>query len=267
MGEREKFIFHKANINMKFNRDNFVEIYQKILKYPMFSVNDTTEISHEFKNKGQIKLQAKKAVNIEDEEKFFAILYLLQTGKAKIVEKIELKSFNTTASVIEVKISDISELTNCNSYEHILDSVRKISSCTLEIFMFEKGKAKKTFFTYFFPFYEYISEKKVLNIFIDDRILIACQKKPLKLNIADYLCLKGHAKNLYKYLSSNVSKEKFHIYTITKRCHIKAKRKSEIKRAVKRALITVGKTQMFRGKKITIKDDFIYLKNSPFQNK
>jgi len=235
-----------------------IKIYNRQLKYPPVGITPATKTAHKVK-KGSAIMIATHEVTIYDEEKIFALLYLIQTGKAEM--QIMTVDQNFLVVKIIASIYNIAKLLNNFRYTNIIESLAKCEGMKLiyEIAKEEdgkvvKGKAITT------PIYriEPYQDKKIV-VYMDLKYYQACMEKPFFLNV-EYFKLKGHAKNVYKFLAINQCQKSINIDTIAERCLFSSQPPKERKRIVKESLQKIQNTEL--GKKIhfEIKNNQVIIK-------
>lgn len=236
---------------------NYIKVYNRLVKYPMFPVTPVKKTAHKVK-KGTAVMQSETEVTVYDEEKIYAILYLVQTKQAEITFK-EITD-TTTAVVIETSLYQIAKLIKNNNYANIIDSLVRVSNLTL-VYDVEKkadGKIIKGK-AIFHPIYKIeVLENKKIKIIMDSKFYNACISKHFFINV-EYFALAGHAKNIYKFLATNLTQKTISLTTISERCLFSKFQKKEQRRILKEALKKIQKTTLAKNYNFKLEKDILHI--------
>lgn len=229
-----------------------IEIYDRILKYPPFTVRRSEgpmRIEHQLENGGKVIAESLETVTTEDAEKLFVAIFFIQTnGSAK-----DWKYNNIEVTAGEVNIRDIIRLTNCKDENYIHKSLKRIAKLSIS-WNFPDGRQGVT---HILHEVEYDPRTGNLTLLFNKHFFRLCLEKYLTLDVVLFCKLSPTAKNLYAYLCSNPA-EKFHEETLFERAGIKT---SEIRN--KRISLRKTLNELVSHKYIfsyKISEGFIYLK-------
>jgi len=237
-----------------------IKVYNRQLKYPPVGVEPKAKTAHKVK-KGSAIMIAPHGITVYDEEKIFALLYLLQTGKAEM--QVVTVDQNFLVAKITTNIYNIAKLLNNFEYTNIIESLSKCEGMRLiyEIVKKENGKVVKgkAITT---PIYriEPYQDKKIV-VYMDLKFYQACLEKPFFLNV-EYFKLKGHAKNVYKILATNQCQKSIDIDTIAERCLFSSQPPKERKRIVKESLQKIQNTELGKNLQFEIKNNQVIIKKN-----
>lgn len=124
-------------------KDDKVNIYRRILKYPPFAVGKKSgamAIIHHTKN-GKVVARSAEYVTTEDAEKLYCILYIAQKNNTVKTINVTDKDFGDIIR-IDVLINDIKKITNNHDEQSILNSINRLQSLDIIYFELEKTKLK-----------------------------------------------------------------------------------------------------------------------------
>jgi len=246
-------------------KNNSIKIYNRQIKYPIAGANPAKKTAH-IVGKGTAIMIAEKEISVYDEEKIFALLYLIQNGKAEIMPTL----FDDRPVVkITTKLYRIKKILRNNNYLNIIESFAKIKGMTLiyDIEKKENGKTIKGKFITSPVIAMKAYEDEDFTVYLDEKYYYYCIEKPIYLN-AEYFSIKSpHAKNIYKFLVANQNQKRISLATISERCLFSHYPKYEQRRIVKEALQKINKTSI--GKKATyiLEKDYIVITQKPKKNK
>jgi len=239
-------------------KKNSIKIYNRQIKYPIVGANPVKTTAHKI-GKGMAIMIAEKEVTVYDEEKIFALLYLIQNGKAEIVSTL----FDDRPVVkIKTKLYRIKKLLKNNNYLNIIRAFTKLKGMTLIYDVVKKENEKKIrgkFITSpVIALRAYEDEDFV--VYLDEKYYYYCIEKPIYLN-TEYFAIKSpHAKNIYKFLLANQNQKRISIATIAERCLFSTQPKKEQRRIVKESLGKINKTSLGKSATYTIEKDYVVIK-------
>ncbi len=230
-----------------------VSVYHRFLRYPSFPITPRKEIIHSTNEGGKIIIVTNNAT-IEDEEKLFALVHLIQTGKAKVIDaKIvadkadEDDEEDNNLAIVETSLYQLFKITNVHDYKRIVDSLLKMSNVLMiSDFIENNGKHKKRYVKPIFKLV--VGENNKIKVYMYKRFLELCIKKALTFDLAIWLKLPPVAKNLYLFLYANLDKNTFSIDTIVERTLLRidtSEKKYTIKN-VRRAFDALKKEKIIR---------------------
>jgi len=217
-----------------------IKIYNRQLKYPPVGVEPRAKTAHKVK-KGSAIMIAPHGITVYDEEKIFALLYLVQTGKAEM--QIATVDENFLVVKVATKLYNLAKVLNNYDYKNIIESLTKLEGMKLIYdIKDEKGKNKgKAIATPVYRIEMYQNQK--LIVYMDAKYYQACMEKPFFLN-TEYFSLKGHAKNVYKFLATNQKQKSVNIDTVAERCLFSKYPKYEQRRIIKEAIKKIANTKL-----------------------
>jgi hypothetical protein len=249
-------------------KNNSIKIYNRQIKYPIAGANPVKKTAHKV-GKGTAIMIAEKEISVYDEEKIFALLYLIQNGKAEIVSTL----FDDRPVVkIKTKLYRIKKLLKNNDYLNIIRAFTKLKGMTLiyDVIKKENGKTIRGKFITSPVIALKAYEDEDFTVYLDEKYYYYCIEKPIYLN-AEYFDIKSpHAKNIYKFLVANQNQKRISIATIAERCLFSAQPKKEQKRIIKEALKRINKTSIGKSATYMLEKDYVVVKkkkNNPPPNK
>jgi len=217
-----------------------IKIYNRQLKYPPVGVEPRAKTAHKVK-KGSAIMIATHGITVYDEEKIFALLYLLQTGKAEM--QIMTVDQNFFVAKIITNMYNIAKTINNYNYKNIIESLTKIEGMKL-IYDIKDGKGKDKGKAITTPVYRIeIYQSQKLIVYMDLQYYQACMEKPFFLNV-EYFSLKGYTKNIYKFLATNQKQKSVNIDTVAERCFFAKYPRYEQRRIIKEALQKIKNTKL-----------------------
>jgi hypothetical protein len=227
-------------------KKDYFKIYHRQIKYPMVGIKPAKKIAH-IVGKGMAIMISDESITVYDEEKLFALLYLVQNGKAEIT--VAGKIGNISVVRITTTMYYIARLLNNYNYPNILKSLMRIQGMKIiyDVQKTEKGKKiqGKFIISPIIAIEPYQNGK--LTVYIEEKYYHFCLKNSILLN-KEYFAIKGgHTKNIYKFLLANQSQKRISIATIAERCLFSNQPKKEQRRIVREALERINKTSL--GKK------------------
>jgi len=244
-------------------KKNFFKIYNRQIKYPIAGANPAKKTAH-IVGKGTAVMIAEKEISVYDEEKIFALLYLMQNGKAEIMPTL----FDDRPVVkITTKLYRIKKILRNNNYLNIIESFTKLKGMTLiyDIEKKENGKTIKGKFITSPVIAIKAYEDEDFTVYLDEKYYHYCIEKPIYLN-AEYFDIKSpHAKNVYKFLLANQSQKKISIATIAERCLFSTQPKKEQRRIVRESLEKINKTSLGKSATYTLEKDYVVVKKKEKQ--
>ena len=117
-----------------------IKVYNRQLKYPPVGVEPRAKTAHKVK-KGSAIMIAPHGITVYDEEKIFALLYLVQTGKAEM--QIATVDENFLVVKVATKLYYLAKVLNNSDYKNIIESLTKLEGMKLIYdIKDEKGKNK-----------------------------------------------------------------------------------------------------------------------------
>lgn len=193
-----------------------LQIYRRIIKYSPFAIKrkeGPMKIEHHLQNGETVRAVAPQHVTVEDAEKLFVILYLLQTQP---LPRTEMQLGDIYAIATTIYIRDISKILNTHNYNNIITALQRLKELTIH-YEFEKGSISLGLV------HEIIYDETTGNIqiLLNKIFYDACRDKFLSINLIQYLSLSPSTKNLYSYLCSNPA-DKFLEETLFERAGITA---------------------------------------------
>lgn len=245
----------KSLSKTKHRKDSIVDIYHRLVRYPLFTTKKKTLVIQKFEH-GQATMQALEPVTVEDEEKLFAVLYLMQQNKT-FIKRLKVDDDNEFIYVV-CNIKDIAKLVNNNDYSSITNSFRKLAGIVFS-FTFTKGSEKIELVTHPVLRFLYNKTTSEIQLLFEKFFVEKFQKKTLQLDLENYLKLRGNAKNLYKFLLANADKKQFLLQTIKERCNIEATLDKHLRQKVKEAMLQI-QTQTDLVKSFKIQKDHLFVK-------
>lgn len=225
------------------NKKHFdIQVYSKMLKYPMFPIVRDIEVTH-FIHNIAITMRSSIPVSTNTEEKLFALLYLIKNKIAKI-ELLSNKEIEYY--VIKCTIKDIAQACSTKDYKNIIDELENLMKVT---FTFANPNGSRFSFTPIAAV-KYDASTGIVTTVMNSIFYKLCNSNmTLHLNFEKYQKLPPTAKNLYKYLIANSDKECLLINTIKERCHIKTTTKHHTVAKIKKAaesLVKEGLLSFFK---------------------
>ena len=235
-------------------KDNKVNIYRRVLKYPPFSAGKKSgamEIIHNTK-KGKVIATAHEWITTEDAEKLYNIIYIAQTNKqVKIINIDDDKLKNIIK--ININIKDIKKLTNNHNESKILDSIRRLKTLVITYQELIKNKLITEKAISIIIEYDFDARTGILTLYLNKEFYEACENKNLAINLDIYNKLTATSKNLYSFLATNSG----NIFTedlLIERLVILNKRKCDNQTAIKKALLELKSEHIIKDFKIVKKD-------------
>lgn len=236
-----------------FNRDD-LQIYRRLLKYSPFLLKrheGPMKVEHTLENGAVVRAVAPQAVTVEDAEKLFTLIYLIQTKglPTTIMMHGNIKVIATTCN-----IKDIAKVLNTHNYPSIIDALGRVKELTLHFPILEKHQHLDTSLLH-----ENIYDAKngQIEILLNFNFYVSCINKGLHINLQRYLSLSPTTKNLYAYLCSNPSL-KFKEELLFERTGINSGRTADKRASLKKGLNELVKLKYIFSYKIS--GGFVYLK-------
>lgn len=236
-----KFMHKKTVKTTKIEHFTDTDIYHRIVRYPMFPTNPGKETKQKIGN-GYAIMKAKEKVSSEDAEKLFALIYEIQTGKAyHSIAKAE--GFEEEVVFIETSLSSLAKTLRTHDKKNIEESLERLSTVTLIFDLKDYGDEKENFKLITHPLlFVRIDETGRVTAAMEKFFFEVCLEKALSISLADYLQLKGLAKNLYLFLMANMDKTVFTLDLVIERCHLQHLERFEVRRKLKSALKNIQQT-------------------------
>jgi hypothetical protein len=234
------------------------KVYNRQIKYPIVGVKPTKKTAHKI-GKGMSIMVAEKEISVYDEEKIFALLYLISNGKAEIT--LAGKIGNILVVKITTTMYHIAKLLNNYNYLNILESLMRTQGMKIIYDVQKTEKSKKIqgkFIINPIIAIEPYQDGKI-TVYMEEKYYHFCLKSSMFLS-AEYFAIKGgHTKNIYKFLIANQNQKRINIDTIAERCFFSDQPKKEQRRIVREALERINKTSI--GKKATyiLEKDYIVI--------
>lgn len=229
-----------------------IEIYDRILKYPPFTVRrreGPMRIEHNLENGGKVIAESLETITTEDAEKLFTAIYFIQQSKTTK----DFKYNNIEVVAGETHVSNIIKMTNCKDEKYIHDSLKRITKLSIS-WNFPDGRQGAT---HILHEVEYDPRTGNLTLLFNKLFFNLCLKKYLTLDVNLYCKLSPTSKNLYSYLCGNPA-EKFHEETLFERAGINAAENYNKRKQLKNALNELVKYKYIFSHKFIEK--FVYLK-------
>lgn len=242
--------------NMPKNTDT--KIYHRLARYPVYPVSARKKIVQKV-DKGTIIMQSSTPVSVENFEKLFVLLHLIQTNKAEVEflqsEKFEGKEF----VLIRCRISEIGKVLNSNDYEDMVESFAKLTFVNIiyDLVNF-KGKERYKIITHPILSAEHDIKNNTILVSMEKFFYEVCLEKSMCINIKHFVKLSPIAKNMYFFMVANLDKEKYDLNTICQRCNLIGYRPSDARKKIRKALSQIRDiTKLIRDFKV--EKDTIYI--------
>lgn len=234
-----------------------VNIYSRLVKYPMFPVSPKTYVEQDIKGYKAI-MTSKYPVSVNTGEKLFGILYLLKIGSAEIThfktENLEFK--DDEVIIISFKMSEYAKLFDTHDYNDLLDELDKLQGITIS-YEYPRGGRWTTS-----PILAYKYKDGKIKVIMERLFFDLCNNYPLYINYECYTKLNKLEKNIYKILISNLNKNKISIETLMERCLTSLSSKKDFKKKLKRCIQKLIQLNILENAQIT-KDFLTYSVKNP----
>ncbi|MCD6489920.1 MAG: hypothetical protein J7K20_04265 [Thermodesulfobacterium sp.] len=213
--------------------DGEIFVYHRVLKFPPFPAKKVTFYEHLLKD-GKAIMESLIPVNVKDWEKFLAVLYLQQKNSHKVIMKemrTQIGDGWEEVVVLGFWLKDVAQILNSHDYPNIVKAFENLCKITLKYVFYKKNKELLTH-----PLLSVKKTEKGFIILLIEKFFweISCEHS-LKINFEVFKSLKGVAKNLYCYLTSNPASE-FKVKTLIQRAGILAKDPYKAKQQLKETL-------------------------------
>ena len=239
-------------------KKNFFKVYSRQVKYPIVGVTPAKKTAHKI-GKGMAIMVADENITVYDEEKLFALLYLVQNGKAEIT--VAGKIGNISVVKITTTMYCIARLLNNYNYPNILKSLTRIQGMKIiyDVQKTEKGKKiqGKFIISPIIAIEPYQNGK--ITLYIEEKYYNFCLKNFILLNKEYFEIKGGYAKNISKFLLANRSQKKISINVVAERCFFSDQPKKEQRRIIKEALERINKTSFKKNATYIVEKDCIVI--------
>jgi len=243
-------------------------IYHRFARYPAFPTKPVKKVIHKTNEGGTIIIMTNNAT-VEDEEKLFALVHLIQQGKAEVIDakivadKAAEDDFdNNELVIVKTNLYEMRKITNVHDYQHITDALLRISGVLMINDFINNGKHEKI---YIRPIFKVsVSEDNNLTVYMFKKFLNLCIEKSLTFDLKKLLKLPASAKNLYLFLYANLDKNTFNIDTIAERTllRIDTTKNKYIMQNIRRALDAIKKNKVIADYAINLKTKKIKIYHS-----
>ncbi len=237
-------------------------IYHRFIRYPSFPIKPVKKIIHSTNEGGTIVVMTNNAT-VEDEEKLFALVYLIQQNKAETIDaKIVAEKAaeddldDNELVIIKTTLAEMKKITNAHDYNHITQALLRMSG-VLMINDFINPKTGKHEKIYIRPIFKIdVSEDNKLTVYMFKKFLNLCLEKTLTFDLEKLLKLPPVAKNLYFFLYANMDKKTFDIATIAERTllQIDISEDKYLIRYIRRAFDALKKNNLITNYEIDVKN-------------
>lgn len=210
------------------NRDRDVDIYNRILKYPVFSLQRRRDKGYDKTiqlDNATIRVTCFQTVNSDDRELLFVLAYLFTIAEKNNATTVNADETQITA---EFFTRDISLLLRSNNYEHFEECLHRLTSLT--IFYSDEKKEKPLRLLHD---YKINKETHTITVHFDYDFYKRCKEGGITVSLDKLLQLSPVGQSLYCVFiaNSNIYKEE----TLIERTGISASRYDKSQETLKRA--------------------------------
>jgi hypothetical protein len=179
-----------------------VEIFNRILKYEIFSVSEKRQKGYDrtirLNDDAKIQVTCFKTVNQHDKDLLFVLVYFFcEAEKHKAIDVILHDDIRAIAA--DFYIRDISLILKNHDYNYFKECLDRLASLT--IFFSDRKKSEPIRFV---QHYKVNEEDKTITVYLNYDFFALCKEKGLTVNLSTLLKLKKQiAKQLYSVVISN----------------------------------------------------------------
>lgn len=185
---------------MENHRD--VDIFNRILKYEIFSVSEKRQKGYDrairLNDDAKIRVTCFETINQHDKDLLFVLVYLFcETEKQKATDVTLHDDIRVIAA--DFYIRDISLLLKNHDYNYFKECLDRLYSLT--IFFSDRKKSEPI---RFIQHYKINEENKTITVYLNYDFFVLCKERGLTVDLTHLLSLKRQvAKQLYSVIISN----------------------------------------------------------------